>query len=91
MRLARRRKLVGAGVGNWCAHADFTKQKVWAFKPSVVLSSFSSSSTKMRQVMVLPSPWATMLGAADGSVVSKVSDHGRAAPSTRWGLASRSR
>ncbi len=68
-RLLGGRECVGVGVADWRAHADFTKQKVWAFKPSVVLSSFNSSSTKMRHVMVPPSPCATMLGAADGSVV----------------------
>ena len=42
------------------AHADFTKQKVWAFTPSEVLSSLTTPSTVMRQLM-LPPPLRTML------------------------------
>src|SRR5215471_1723352 len=44
------------------AHADFTKQKVWAFTPSEVLSSLTTPSTVMRQVMLLPSLCAMMFG-----------------------------
>ena len=44
-----------------------------------------------RQVMVDPSPCATMSGRADGAVVLRVSDHGRAALLMRCGWASRSR
>jgi hypothetical protein len=47
-----------------CAHADFTKQKVWACTPVEVLSSLISSSTVTRQVMVSPSPCATMVSCA---------------------------
>ena len=58
------------------AHADFTKQKVWAFTPSEVLSSLTTPSTVMRQVMLLPSLCATMFGLAAGAVVVRVSSHG---------------
>ena len=64
---------------------DFTKQKVWAFKPSVVLSSLTTPSTVMRQVMLSPSPCATMFGLAAGAVVVRVSDHGKVAFSAFWG------
>ena len=58
------------------AHADFTRQKVWALRPSVVFSFFTTPSTVIRQLMVSPSPCATMLGLAAGAVVVSVSDHG---------------
>ncbi len=58
------------------AHADFTRQKVWAFTPSVVLSSLTTPSTVIRQVMLSPSLCATMFGLAAGAVVVRVSDHG---------------
>src|ERR1700722_11285291 len=73
------------------AHADFTRQKVWAFTPSVVLSSLTSPSTVMRQVMVAPSLWAMMFGLAAGAVVVRVSDHGNGVFSAFCGCASRSR
>ena len=73
------------------AHADFTKQKVWAFTPSVVLSSLTTPSTVIRQVMLLPSLCATMFGLAAGAVVVRVSDHGSVAFSAFCGWASRSR
>ena len=55
---------------------DFTKQKVWAFKPVVVFSSLTTPSTVMRQLMLSPSPCATMFGLAAGAVVVRSSDHG---------------
>src|SRR6185295_15780051 len=91
LRMPGGREGVGGCVGRRRAHADFTKQNVWAFKPLDVLSSLTSSSTVIRHVIELPSPCATMFGAADGAVVCKVSDHGSAAPSARCGLASRPR
>src|SRR4029077_5245930 len=73
------------------AHADFTKQKVWAFKPSEVLSSLTTPSTVMRQVMVSPSLWAMMFGLAAGAVVVSVSVHGKGVFSAFCGCESRSR
>ena len=62
------------GIG----HADFTRQKVWALRPSDLFSFFTTPSTVIRQLMLSPSPCATMLGLAAGAVVVSVSDHGSA-------------
>jgi len=72
------------------AHAAFTKQKVSAFIPVAVLSSLTTSSTLTRQLMLLPSPWARMLGCTEGKVVDSVNVHGKDTPAARCGLPSRS-
>src|SRR5258705_9240719 len=73
------------------AHADFTRQKVWAFTPSVVLWSLTTPSTVIRQEIEPPSLWATMFGLAAGAVVVRTSDHGNGTPTAFCGWASRSR
>jgi hypothetical protein len=67
------------------AHADFTKQKVCAFTPSVVLSSLTTPSTVIRQEIEPPSLWATMFGLAAGAVVVRVSVHGNGTPTAFCG------
>src|SRR5262249_33692768 len=73
---AHRSPLVPQSRSSSGAHADFTKQKVWAFTPSEVLSSLTTPSTLMRQLMLLPSLCAMMFGLAAGAVVVSVSSHG---------------
>src|ERR1700730_3979738 len=73
------------------AHADFTRQKVWAFTPSEVFSSLTFPSTVIRQPMVSLSPCATIFALDAGAVVVRVIDHGRLAPLTSWCCAPRSR
>src|ERR1700730_14902593 len=73
------------------AHADFTRQKVWAFTPSEDFSSLTWSFTVMRHPMASLSPCATTLALAAGAVGVIVIDHGRVVSLTSCGCASRSR
>ncbi len=74
----------GAGIGLvvHIAHADFTRQKVWALWPSEFWLSRTTPSTVILQLIVGPLLCAMMLALTEGNVVEIVVDHGSGALST---------